>query len=96
MNNKVIGRDAMRSAELLGTLARDNYGCRKWFKAVEVAVNMVLASNSVLVHQGCAIIMSNDAAGCYDRIAHVMVNIGHVETRALIFSFQVVATPTKG
>ena len=75
MNNKTLGRDAMRSAERLNALARDNYGGRKDLRAIEVGLNVLLASNSILARRGRAVIMSNDAKGCYDRIAHIVVNI---------------------
>ena len=75
MNNKAIGADMMRMGERSNTLAADNYGGRKWFRTVEVALNYVLTCNSIWGRQGRAVIMSNDAKGCYDRIAHVVVEL---------------------
>ena len=66
MNNKVMGRDAMRLATSRGLLAKDNYGGRYWQRAVEVSMNALLTYNSIWGQGGRAVIMSNDAKGCYD------------------------------
>lgn len=75
MNNKILGSDAMRSGERSGTLNRDNLGSRKDMQASEVAMNSQLTYNSILARRGRAVVMSNDAAGCYDRIAHTVVHL---------------------
>jgi hypothetical protein len=75
MNNKVIGSDAMRMGERLAEHARDNYGGRKGLRAAEVSMNQLLTYNSIWARRGRAVIMSNDAKGCYDRIAHTVVNL---------------------
>jgi hypothetical protein len=75
MNNKVIGRDAMRAGERLTAHARDNYGSRKGLRAAEVSMNQTLTYNSIWARRGRAVVMSNDAKGCYDRIAHTVVNL---------------------
>ncbi|MGL5936571.1 MAG: endonuclease/exonuclease/phosphatase family protein [Cetobacterium sp.] len=75
MNNKVIGNDAMRAGERLAAHARDNYGSRKGLRAAEVSMNQTLTYNSIWARRGRAVIMSNDAKGCYDRIAHTVVNL---------------------
>ena len=75
MNNKTLGRDAMKSGESLGALTRDNYGGRNHHRAAEVSLNSHLTNNSIWARRGRAIIMSNDAKGCYDRIAHIVVDL---------------------
>ena len=75
MNNKVMGADAMRSGERRRLHTRDNYGGRKYLRSVEVNMNQLLTYNSLWGRRGRAIIMSNDAKGCYDRIAHIVVNL---------------------
>jgi exonuclease III len=75
MNNKMIGDDAMRAGERQRTHARDNYGGRKGLQAPEVSMNQLLTYNSIWGRRGKAIIMSNDAKGCYDRIAHTVVSL---------------------
>ena len=75
MNNKVIGRDSMRYGERRKLLARDNYGGRKNYQAPEVGLNQQLTGNSLWARRGRAVLMSNDAKGCYDRIAHVVVSL---------------------
>ena len=75
MNNKVIGSDAMRSGERSKTLTRDNYGGRKNMRSNEIAMNSRLTDDSIWGRRGRAILMSNDAKGCYDRIAHIVVKL---------------------
>jgi hypothetical protein len=75
MNNKALGSDAMWMGERMSVLARDNYGGRKGLWAVEVSMNQLLTYNSIWARCGRAIIMSNDAKGCYDRVAHTVVNL---------------------
>ncbi|MCA1800735.1 MAG: hypothetical protein LC650_05530, partial [Actinobacteria bacterium] len=75
MNNKVLASDTMRSGERANALARDNYGGRKSFRANEVAMNSQLTFNIIWARRMRAISMSNDAAGCYDSIVHVIADI---------------------
>ena len=44
-------------------------------QAVEVSMNAQLTYDSIWARRGRAVIMSNDAKGCYDRIAHVVVDL---------------------
>jgi hypothetical protein len=75
MNNKAIGSDAMRAGERQVAHARDNYGSRRGLRAAEVSMNQTLTYNSIWARRGRAVVMSNDAKGCYDRIAHTVVNL---------------------
>ncbi len=75
MNNKKLNRDLSWKAERDGTFSRDNYGGRKFLRAVEVSMNQHLTYNSIWARRGRAIIMSNDAKGCFDRIAHIVATI---------------------
>jgi len=72
MNNKKIGQDAMWNGERAKALARDNLGGRKGMRAVEVNQNWTLANDHVRGRRARAVIISNDAKGCFDRIAHVV------------------------
>jgi len=72
MNSKKIGRDAMWNGERAKALAWDNLGGRKGMWAVEVKQNWTLANNHIRGWQARAVIISNDAKGCFDRIAHVV------------------------
>jgi len=72
MNNKKIGRDAMWNGERAKVLARDNLGGRKGMWAVEVNQNWTLANDHICGRRARAVIISNDAKGCFDRIAHVV------------------------
>ena len=75
MNNRTIGSDAMRAGERANIFTKDNYGGRKKLRANEIAMNSTLTHNSIWGRRGRAIIMSNDAKGCYDRIAHIVVKL---------------------
>ena len=75
MNNKALGNDAMKVGEKHGWFVKDNYGGRKDLQAVEVSLNAQLTFNSIWARRGRAVIMSNDAKGCYDRIAHTVVTL---------------------
>jgi hypothetical protein len=66
MNNKALGRDTMKLGERHNLLTKDNYGGRKGHRAVEVALNTQLTYDSIRGRRGRAIVMSNDAKGCYD------------------------------
>jgi len=72
MNNKKIGRDVMWNGERAKALAWDNLGDRKGMKAVEVDQNWTLANDHIRGWRARAVIISNDAKGCFDRIAHVV------------------------
>ena len=72
MNNEKIGKDAMWNGERAKVLAWDNYGGRKGMRAVEVNQNWTLANDHIRGQQARAVIISNDAKGCFDRIAHVV------------------------
>jgi hypothetical protein len=75
MNNKVLGSNAMQASTHLRAYARDNYGGHKGLRAAEVSMNQALTCNSIWGRCGRAVIMSNDAKGCYDRISHTVVNL---------------------
>ena len=47
MNNKQLGRDIMWKAERDRTLARDNYGGRKYLRPVEMSLNNTLTYNNI-------------------------------------------------
>ena len=75
MNNKALGADMMTAGERLGALACNNYGGRKKLQAAEISMNQQLTYNSIWGRRGRAVVMSNDAKGCYDRIAHTVLTI---------------------
>jgi len=72
MNNKKIGRTAMWNGERANALARDNLGGRKGMRAVEVSMNQHLSYNLIWASRARAVIISNDAKGCFHRIVHVV------------------------
>jgi len=73
MNNKMLGSDAMRAGERARVFTGDNAGGRKNMRGTEVSMAQRLTNDSIFARRGKAVLMSNDAKGCYDRIAHVVV-----------------------
>jgi len=72
MNNKKIGCNTMWNGERAKALAHDNLGGRKGMQAVEVNQNWMLANDHIRGRRARAVIISNDAKGCFDCIAHVV------------------------
>jgi len=72
MNNKKIGRTAMWNGERANALAQDNLGGRKGMRAMEVSMNQHLSYNLIWASRARAVIISKDAKGCFDCIAHVV------------------------
>ena len=46
-NNKLVGRDMMRNAELCHVLADENYGSRKFLMAIDHAANKRLTFDAI-------------------------------------------------
>ena len=70
MNNKQLGRDLMRHAELHHNLAREQYGSRKHHQSSTAATNKVLTMDLLRLRRQAGALCSNDAKSCYDRIVH--------------------------
>ena len=75
MNNKKIGKDAMWNGTRCGIVSRENYGGKKHARAPEVILNQVLVCDKMRADHRPAIIISNDAKGCFDRIVHSVLKI---------------------
>jgi len=75
MNNKKLGRDVMWNGERAKALTRHNYGGRRNSRSAEVALNQFLSYDSIWGKRGRAVLISNDAKGCFDRIAHVVATL---------------------
>lgn len=82
MNNKQLGRDLMWKAEQDNSLAANNYGVWKKKCAVEVSLNITLTYNSIWARRSKAMLLSNNACGCFDRIAHMVAYICLLRLRA--------------
>jgi len=72
-NFKLIGKQAMWNGERSKALTRDNLGGHKGMRPVEVSMNQRLLYDLIRAKRGRAVIMSNDAWGCYNRIAHIAI-----------------------
>jgi len=72
-NFKLIGKQAMWNGKRAKILTRDNLGGRKGMHPVEVSMNQCLLYDLVRAKWGQVVIMSNNAWGCYDQIAHIAV-----------------------
>ena len=74
-NNKKLGRDALASGERHNLLPREQYGSRKRRKAIHHAVNKRLLYDIVHLQRRPAMLCSNDAKSCYDRIVHSIASL---------------------
>ena len=70
MNNKHIGREAMKNAERLELLAEEQFGSRKNLSAEKHALNKRLMLDIMRVTKTPGVLTANDAKSCYDRILH--------------------------
>jgi len=70
MNNKRLGRIAMRHAEKYNLLPKEQYGSRKRHRSITCLLNKVLICN--ISRQLCLplALTSNDAVKCYDYMIH--------------------------
>ena len=74
-NNKKIGRDVMRCAELNEEIPKEQYGSRKGKRAILHAVNKRLLYDIIHMQRRPAALCSNDAKSCYDRIVHSIASM---------------------
>ena len=71
MNCKKLGREGMWFAEEHGCVAREQGGGRRNHRAEDSSLNLVLINDDArFKRKAMAIICTNDAKGCYDRIVH--------------------------
>jgi exonuclease III len=70
MNCKLLGREAMWTAEKYGCIAREQAGGRRAHCPEESSLNMVLVNDDSRFKRKAMAICSNDAKGCFDRIVH--------------------------
>ena len=75
MNYKQLGGNGMWYAERNNVIARENYGGRKDHRSVEVSCNQRFTADILRQKRKAAIICSNDAKGCFDRIVHIVAYI---------------------
>jgi hypothetical protein len=74
-NNRLLGREAMAHAERHNNLAIEQYGSRKNLSAILHVVNKVLAFDLIRQYKTPAVLCSNDAKSCYDRIIHSVASL---------------------
>ena len=72
LNSKRLGKIAMRHSDCKERkwIASEQYGCRKHHRAIEVVLNARLIDDLLRMFRRPAIICSNDAKSCFDRIIH--------------------------
>ena len=68
--NKYIGKQMMSHAELHGLVAAEQYGSRHGRSSITQSLNKRLTFDNIRQLRQAAIICSNDAKSCYDRIVH--------------------------
>jgi hypothetical protein len=69
-NNKLLGRSLMRQAEKHSQMPAEQCGSHKKHRAVEAALNKVLAQDIWRLKRQAGPLCSNDAKSCYDRVVH--------------------------
>jgi hypothetical protein len=82
MNNKQLGRDLMKHAELLNNISREQYGSRKRHRSCVAATNKVLTMDLLRMRKQAGSICSNDAKSCFDRIVHNVATIAMIRQGA--------------
>jgi hypothetical protein len=75
MNNKQLGQDVMKHAELHNNLASKQYGSRKNHQASTAATNKVLTMDLLCICRQAGALCSNDAKSCYDRVVHSIASL---------------------
>ena len=74
-NNKKLGRDMLYCAEANKAIPKEQYGSRKNKRAILHAVNKRLLYNIIHLQRKPAMLCSNDARSCYDRIVHSIASM---------------------
>jgi len=67
---KHVGREMMKVAESTKSLAPEQYGSRKRYKTIDLAVNKALTFDILRQMKRAGAVSSNDAKSCYDLIDH--------------------------
>ena len=74
-NNENIGRDVMICAEKNNAIPKEQYGSRKGKRAILHAVNKRLLYDIIHMQRRPAVLCSNDAKSCYNRIVHSIASL---------------------
>ena len=69
-NNKILGKQTIEHAESKNLIAKEQYGSRSGKCAVDHALNKTLTYDIIRQHNLPAVLCSNDAKSCYDRVIH--------------------------
>ena len=70
LNNKILAKKMMSSAEERGSLAFEQYGSRRNLSSAEQSLNKVLVCDLFRLERCSAAICAEDLRSCYDLIAH--------------------------
>jgi len=68
--NKYIGREMMHHAEQYGLVAREQYGSHHGCSLITQSLNKRLTFDQIQQLKQVAIVCSNEAKSCYNRIVH--------------------------
>lgn len=77
MNNKILGREAIRVAEKYNLLPEEQYGSRPGKSAIDHAVHKRIWYDIVRQTRQPAYMISNDAKSNYDRILHTIASLAY-------------------
>ena len=76
-NNKVLGRETLRLAELNNALAKEQYGSRKGKSAIHHALHKRLTYDIIRAYKRPGAVCSNDAKSCFDRVVHSVAMLAY-------------------
>jgi hypothetical protein len=74
-NNKILGKEGMRTAEINNALAPEQYGSRTGHSSIDHAIHKRLVYDLLRQRRSPGIMCSNDAKSCYDRIIHAIASL---------------------
>jgi hypothetical protein len=76
-NNKILGKETLKHAELNNLIAKEQYGSRKGKSAIEHALHKRLTFDIMRQTRYNGALCSNDAKSCYDRILHSIASLAY-------------------
>jgi hypothetical protein len=65
----------MLNAELHSSIAKEQYGSRKWHRALDLALNKVSTNDILRQAKQTGAVCSNNARACYDLIGHAQASL---------------------
>ena len=74
-NNKLVGKEAMKSAEAHRLIPKGQCGSRKRHQAIDLALSKTLVWDQLILRHQAAGWILNDAKSCFDRVVHWVAQV---------------------